>query len=117
MARAKRSVTISRGDAKSCVQPGWHLLLDGLYNVLAKYPAVCVVEVKEKFGVLTVYHMGGPIEVHEAVNDVALRSRVTCEVCGVPGWIDGKAWQKALCAKHHRETEKRRARAMKGAKT
>jgi len=63
-------------------------------------------QVKEKFGMLTIYHRGG-----DAYTDGILRmaeeiSRYTCEECGAPGTPTKSGWIRTLCDKHHEEMKK-----------
>jgi hypothetical protein len=60
-------------------------------------------QVKEKFGMLTIYHRGG-----DAYTDGILRmaeeiSRYTCEECGAPGTPTKSGWIRTLCDTHHEE--------------
>ena len=63
-------------------------------------------QVKEKFGMLTIYHRGG-----DAYTDGVLRmaedmSRTTCEECGNVGHPTKSGWIRTLCDKHHEEVGK-----------
>ena len=70
---------------------------DGSYE---NVPQVLAEQVKEKFGALRFYalggneHTGGLIAMAEAI------SARTCETCGAPGRLTTGGWVKTLCAEH-----------------
>ena len=54
-------------------------------------------QIKEKFGTLRVYVIGGDDRVHELIEFAELMSAVTCEACGAPGAVRGGSWIKTRC--------------------
>ena len=54
-------------------------------------------QLKEKFGVLRVYYMGGDEYIHGAVRMAENYSSKVCEMCGSPGRPTKTRWIKVLC--------------------
>jgi hypothetical protein len=69
---------------------GWYKILEELCEKVGNIPGFKFAQVKEKFGVLTVYY-DGPNDkknreiVREAIDEAENKSIVTCESCGEPG--------------------------------
>ena len=91
--------------------PGWRQiverLLDGLETAIATQPAdrreqFRIVQLKEKFGLLTVYLAGTPTpDMSAVIQEAREASRVTCEVCAEPGRFDKRrGWFAVRCAAH-----------------
>ena len=96
---------------------GWFHILDSAMRLVQSHidmerrrgkeiDQVVFEQVKEKFGMLTIYHRGG-----NAYTDGVLRmaeevSRYTCEECGSPGTPTKSGWIRTLCDKHHEEMKK-----------
>jgi hypothetical protein len=96
---------------------GWFHILDSAMRLVQSHidmerrkgnaiDQVVFEQVKEKFGMLTIYHRGG-----DAYTDGVLRmaeeiSRCTCEECGAPGTPTKSGWIRTLCDKHHEEMKK-----------
>jgi len=96
---------------------GWFHILDSAMRLVQSHidmerrrgkeiDQVVFEQVKEKFGMLTIYHRGG-----NAYTDGILRmaeevSRYTCEECGAPGTPTSSGWIRTLCDKHHEEMGK-----------
>ena len=98
---------------------------DGWYNILAtamkmiqsyidmrkrlgvEVEQVVFEQVKEKFGMLTIYYRGGDEFTSGVISMAGAMSRCTCEVCGSPGYANKSGWIKTLCDKHHEEREQR----------
>ncbi len=61
-----------------------------------------VVEIRQKFGTLTVYLSGGPTPaMSEAIDAAREASMVTCEVCGAPGTLaERRGWASVKCEAH-----------------
>jgi hypothetical protein len=61
-----------------------------------------VVEIRQKFGTLTVYLSGGPTPaMSEAIDAAREASTVTCEVCGAPGTLaERRGWTSVKCEAH-----------------
>jgi hypothetical protein len=91
---------------------GWYHLLYSAMRLVQSHidmmerrgleiPQVVFEQVKEKFGLLTIYQRGG-----DAYTDGVLRmaeemSRHVCEECGDVGYSNDKGWIRTLCEKHH----------------
>ena len=58
-------------------------------------------QVKEKFGMLTIYHRGGDEYTRGVLRMAEEMSRYTCEECGKPGYPNSKGWIRTLCDEHH----------------
>jgi hypothetical protein len=58
-------------------------------------------QVKEKFGMLTIYHRGGNAYTDGVLRMAEEMSRHTCEECGDIGYPNDKGWIQTLCEKHH----------------
>jgi len=54
-------------------------------------------QMKEKFGTLCVYVIGGDDRVRTLIEFAELMSAVTCEDCGAPGTVRGGSWIKTRC--------------------
>lgn len=65
------------------ISPGWYDLVDELLSKLDK--KVKLVQVKQKFGHLTVYQMHGDETDEELIREYELKSVYVCEVCGKAG--------------------------------
>ena len=63
-------------------------------------------QVKEKFGMLTIYHRGGDEYTDGVLRMAEEMSRYTCEECGSPGTSTKTGWIRTLCDKHHEERSK-----------
>jgi hypothetical protein len=68
-------------------------------------PQVAVLEVKEKFGSLRFYYVGGDDIVDKLVELTESLSAVTCESCGSPGKKISGNWAQVLCPTHAAERE------------
>ena len=55
------------------------------------------VQVKEKFGGLRFYYIGGNDHIRGMINMAEALSCVTCEDCGNPGIQSGPGWIRTLC--------------------
>lgn len=58
-------------------------------------------QVKEKFGMLTIYHRGGDEYTRGVLRMAEEASRHTCEECGDVGYANAKGWIRTLCDEHH----------------
>ncbi len=61
------------------------------------------VQIKEKFGTLTIYVDQAPEEVIAFLDDVRKRSKTVCEHCGKAGKIRPGGWIMCLCDECHGE--------------
>lgn len=68
-------------------------------NVEPHDPVICE-QVKEKFGGLRFYYMGGDEFVHGAVALAERMSYTICEECGAAGKSRGGGWVRTLCNEH-----------------
>ena len=96
---------------------GWYNLIDTLCSLIqneqtyrlnqkdSNYSPVRVNQVKEKFGMLTIYYRGGDDYTDGIFRMAQTMSACTCEVCGNSGYANKSGWIKTLCDKHHEERE------------
>lgn len=93
---------------------GWYPLVDYINSQFMLTNAVGTIsQVKEKMGELRVYvsldrdlieDMVGDTLQH-TIHEVTRFSRVVCEECAQPGYVDSPGfWLKTFCAYHHAET-------------
>lgn len=61
------------------------------------YSPVVATQVKEKFGTLRFYFVGGNDEVDDIIEEAELASSVTCEDCGQLGVLRPGGWVRTLC--------------------
>ena len=95
---------------------GWYNILATAMKMIQSYidmskrlgdgvEQVVFEQVKEKFGMLTIYYRGGDEYTKGVISMATAMSRCTCEVCGNPGYANKTGWIKTLCDKHHEERE------------
>ncbi len=98
------------------VGPGWWPILESLCTNIQHYsdwkekqgnfiPQVTVEQIKEKFGGLRFYYIGGDDVVDGMVRMAESWASHTCEECGVPGQSRGGGWIKTLCDGHDAERQ------------
>ena len=91
---------------------GWYNLLDSAMRLVQshidmvnrrgyKIEQVVFEQVKEKFGMLTIYHRGGNSYTEGVLRMAEEMSRHTCEDCGKPGYPNENGWIRTLCDEHH----------------
>ena len=86
--------------AKMCVAPGWHSLVNELFD-LAEKENFQVTQVKEKYGSLRIYADYLNEEQDKILSDLERRSSAICEVCGKAGEMISRAgWLKTRCKDH-----------------
>jgi len=82
---------------------GWYNLLDKLCEKLSKFDEITFAQIKEKFGLLSVYVHGCTEEnfdeVHNIIEEIELESEKVCENCGQPGELRKGSWLYTLCDK------------------
>ena len=85
------------------------LLKSNPYNISIpdEVPQVVAQQVKEKFGELRFYYIGGDDEIEGMVRMAEAMSMVTCEVCGSPGQLRSGGWIRTLCDDHEKEYQER----------
>ena len=85
---------------------GWYDLLDHLCGLIQNHVThvgldqVEVTQVKEKFGELRFYYMGGDEYIDGAVVLAMNLSTHICDICGNPGKLMGKGWMRTVCDEH-----------------
>lgn len=77
------------------------------FSIPDEVPQVVAKQVKEKFGELRFYYIGGDDEIEGMVRMAEAMSMVTCEVCGSPGEQRYGGWIRTLCDDHENEYQKR----------
>lgn len=85
---------------------GWKSLYVPLI-ARCKAEGVAVLQVKEKFGALRFYVMGGSDDLHAAIKEAESKSSTICEECGAPGELRKGSWRKTLCDQHASEVNGR----------
>ena len=89
---------------------GWYKIIDQLSSELEKiivqyikdnpYSADCYLRastVKEKYGTLRFYMVSETAEMSALIRKAEKQSAKTCEVCGEPGKLRGRAWYSTRC--------------------
>jgi hypothetical protein len=95
-----RGAKFDREYAKKCVAPGWHSLVNELFD-LAEKENFTVAQVKEKYGILRIYVDDANMEMHNKIDKLERRSSAICEVCGKAGeMISRGGWLKTRCKDH-----------------
>jgi hypothetical protein len=85
--------------------PGWFKILEELCEKVGNIPGFKFAQVKEKFGMLTVYYNGPDTKedrdiVRAAIGEAEEKSLKTCEACGEPGKrISNRGWLSTECKK------------------
>jgi hypothetical protein len=93
------------------IHAGWRNIVERLLERLELAIAACpaderdryrIVQIKEKFGRLTVYlATTGLPDMEDLLRNAADESTVTCEVCGAPGELaERMAWWATRCPAH-----------------
>jgi hypothetical protein len=91
---------MNREYAKMSVGPGWHGLVDELFD-LAEKENFQVAQVKEKFGSLRIYADFLKQGQDKILSDLERRSANMCEICGKAGeMISRGGWVKTRCKDH-----------------
>ena len=91
---------------------GWYNILDTAMKMIQNYidmskrlgdevDQVVFEQVKEKFGMLTIYYRGGDDYTDGVLRMAEEISRHTCEECGDVGYPTTSGWIRTLCEKHH----------------
>ena len=100
------------------VGPGWWPILESLCANIQHYsdckekqgnfiPQVTVEQIKEKFGGLRFYYIGGDDVVDGMVRMAESWAEHACEECGKPGQSRRGGWIKTLCDEHDAERQAR----------
>jgi hypothetical protein len=91
---------------------GWYNILDSAMRLVQSHidmvnkrgytiEQVVFEQVKEKFGMLTIYHRGGNSYTEGVLRMAEEMSRHVCEECGDVGYANEKGWIRTLCDEHH----------------
>lgn len=82
---------------------GWFNILDRLSKELTDLnEGVVAVQVKEKYGTLRFYIVGGSDKAYNLIDEAEHESLVTCETCGKSGKLRSiGGWLKTLCSDHY----------------
>lgn len=89
-----------------------HIEKAQFYSVEEPSPQFWFTQIKEKYGELRAYfHVEPHDETQYAhfqgiIRMAAAMSRITCETCGNPGKMRGKAWLYVSCNEHAREADR-----------
>lgn len=62
-----------------------------------EFEPVVFEQVKEKFGELRIYYIGGDDYVNGAVDMAVTMAAITCEACGKAGTLKVKGWMRVTC--------------------
>ena len=76
-------------------------------------PQVVVQQIKEKFGGLRFYYVGGDDVVDGMVRMAESWAGHSCETCGTPGIPAGNGWIRTLCPSHRAEADAQYAERFK----
>lgn len=100
--------------AKQSVGIGWHPLLERLFLYLEdnknirEIGRIRIVQVKEKFGGLTIYTGACPGFESGVIAGLEMASHFICELCGNAGHSrghnEGRGWIRTLCDQCHEQT-------------
>ena len=92
---------------------GWYKLIEDCFNDIDLwirnykpefYEDFRITQVKEKFGILTIYANYSPREIETILDYYSIKSCITCEICGKEGrTLEKNRWYKTLCKKHAKE--------------
>lgn len=78
---------------------GWKLLYEPLIE-RCKAEGVAILQIKEKFGGLRFYIIGGTDELYDSIDEAEAKSFTICERCGAPGVLREGGWMQTLCDEH-----------------
>lgn len=96
---------------------GWYCLINELcYKIdihIKQNPKLeegfIIRQVKEKFGTLRFYYIGGDDTIDKLVDAAETESAITCEMCGKVGKTTNiNGWLSTLCEEHTKQTIKER---------
>lgn len=92
---------------------GWYTLIDSLCSCIQHHidqrkgevPQVEATQVKEKFGGLRFYYIGGDAYVDGLITLAQALSYRTCQICGNPGRVTAGSWVYTYCQAHADENK------------
>lgn len=115
-----------------CVSEGWYPIIESLCSNIQSHidwvtetrerllkdnpydqkipdvvPQVIVHQIKEKFGGLRFYYVGGDHQIRGMVRMAEAWAENHCEKCGKPGKLRTGGWQLTLCDEHEAERQNR----------
>lgn len=93
---------------------GWYDLIDILCKNIMSYclsspglPGIPIaLQVKEKFGTLRFYTLGGDDHIQDLISAAEILSERTCEQCGNPGKLYTRGWMYVACDEHLKDEDK-----------
>jgi len=90
------------------------LLESNPYNIPIpdEVSTVVVQQIKEKFGGLRFYHVGGDSMIDGMITMAEAWAAHTCEECGEPGKFRTGGWFKTLCDEHEAERQAKNTRVI-----
>lgn len=80
-----------------CRQIQWHIDKNLKKDEDPETIQVQATQVKEKYGTLRFYYLGGNEYINGLVSMAESISGVTCEICGSPGASTGGGWIRTIC--------------------
>ena len=89
---------------------GWYTLIDALcYTIemnLGFTTSFKVVQIKEKYGGLRFYTVGGDEKIQGMISLAESMSYNICEICGNAGKLRDGSWIRTLCDEHAKKRKK-----------
>lgn len=80
---------------------GWDDLIERCYELCEQEPEdIYICQVKEKFGGLRFYILGGSDELQDKILEIEKESLTVCQKCGEKGKQRNTGWILTLCDKH-----------------
>jgi hypothetical protein len=90
------------------VGDGWLKILVEMFEEIAKIPLsendkpFGFLQIKEKFGDLRVYAIGGNDKTTEIIKNAEVKASETCDICGAKGLKRNDGWISVRCEEHTR---------------
>lgn len=69
-----------------------------------KHPQVTMLQIKEKFGRLTIYMKNASEYQYAQISALSSHSSRVCETCGKPGTMQNNGWMYVACEEHVRSS-------------
>lgn len=67
---------------------------------LLPIPDITITQIKEKFGTLRFYYVGGDSAIDHLIDFAEIMSGKICEVCGNKGTLQSEGWCSTRCKEH-----------------